>query len=178
MSSSPENENKNVTIASIKGRQALDSRGNPTVEAENLEIADFAGLADRQPLLAMAIAIGLFSLAGLPIFAGFTAKFYLFTAVADAGFLWLAAIAIFSSLVSLYYYLQVVRQMYIQPALATPETDDHDQASAAAPSLPRPSTALLAVLVLGLLAVLVLGVYPAPLVDEIGEASRSIMSGG
>lgn len=144
------------------------------------EIAGFAGLADRQPLLAMAIAVGLFSLAGLPIFAGFTAKFYLFTAVADAGFLWLAAIAIFSSLVSLYYYLQVVRQMYIQPAVAAPENgeaDDHDQASPV-PSLPRPSATLLTVLILGLLAVLMLGVYPAPLVDQISEASRSIVSGG
>ena len=79
-------------------------------------IADLAGLADRQPFVAAAIAIGLFSLAGLPIFAGFTAKFYLFAAVADGGFLWLAGVAIFSSLISLYYYLQVLRQMYIEPA--------------------------------------------------------------
>ena len=82
------------------------------------EIADFAGLADRQPFLAAAIAIGLFSLGGLPIFAGFTAKFYLFTAVANGGLLWLAGLAIFSSLISLYYYLQVIRQMYISPAVA------------------------------------------------------------
>ena len=53
-------------------------------------------------------------LAGLPIFAGFTAKFYLFAAVADGGFLWLAGVAIFASLISLYYYLQVLRQMYIE----------------------------------------------------------------
>ena len=53
-------------------------------------ITDLAGLADRQPFLAASIAMGLFSLGGLPIFAGFAIKFYLFTAVADAGFLWLA----------------------------------------------------------------------------------------
>ena len=82
------------------------------------DIADLAGLADRHPYTAAAIAIGLFSLAGLPIFAGFTAKFYLFTAVADGGMLWLAGVAIFSSLISLYYYLQVLRVMYIQPAHA------------------------------------------------------------
>ncbi len=82
------------------------------------EIADFAGLADRQPFLAAAITIGLFSLGGLPIFAGFTAKFYLFTGVANGGLLWLAGLAIFSSLISLYYYLQVIRQMYISPAVA------------------------------------------------------------
>ena len=84
-------------------------------------IADLAGLADRQPFVAAAIAIGLFSLAGLPIFAGFTAKFYLFAAVADGGFLWLAGVAIFASLISLYYYLQVLRQMYIE----RPPNPDH-----------------------------------------------------
>ena len=82
------------------------------------DIADLAGLADRHPYTAAAIAIGLFSLAGLPIFAGFTAKFYLFAAVADGGMLWLAGVGIFSSLISLYYYLQVLRVMYIQPAHA------------------------------------------------------------
>lgn len=82
------------------------------------EIVDLAGLADRQPFLAMAIAVGLFSLSGLPIFVGFTIKFYLFTAVANEGYLWLAGLAILTSLISLYYYLQVIRQMYIQPAPA------------------------------------------------------------
>ena len=79
-------------------------------------MSDLAGLGGTQPFLAASIAIGMFSLAGLPIFAGFAIKFYLFTAVADEGFLWLAGLAVFASLVSLYYYLQVVRQMYIEPA--------------------------------------------------------------
>ena len=145
------------------------------------EIADFAGLADRQPFLAAAIAISLFSLGGLPIFAGFTIKFYLFTAIASEGFLWLAGLAIFSSLISLYYYLQVIRQMYIQPALAAAQsaTDDHHGRSVAIPSpLRRPSALILTVLVLGLLAVLWLGVYPAPLLDLIEASSRAILPAG
>ena len=91
------------------------------------DIADLAGLADRHPYTAAAIAIGLFSLAGLPIFAGFAAKFYLFAAVADGGMLWLAGVAIFSSLISLYYYLQVLRVMYIQPAHAAGNDDAADE---------------------------------------------------
>ena len=79
-------------------------------------MTDLAGLGGTQPFLAASIAIGMFSLAGLPIFAGFAIKFYLFTAIADEGLLWLASLAVFASLVSLYYYLQVIRQMYIQPA--------------------------------------------------------------
>jgi NADH-quinone oxidoreductase subunit N len=146
------------------------------------EIVDFAGLADRQPFLAASIAIGLFSLAGLPIFAGFTAKFYLFTAVADAGFLWLAIVAIFSSLISLYYYLQVIRQMYIQPAPSAGDASHdpglHQAAALGIAAMARPSALILTVLVFGLLAVLWLGVYPAPLLDFIDEASRSLVPPG
>ena len=83
-------------------------------------MSDLAGLGGTQPFLAASIAIGMFSLAGLPIFAGFAIKFYLFTAVADEGFLWLAGLAVFASLVSLYYYLQVIRWMYIAPAEGEP----------------------------------------------------------
>jgi NADH-quinone oxidoreductase subunit N len=146
------------------------------------EIADFAGLADRQPFTAAAIAIGFFSLSGLPIFVGFTIKFYLFAAVASEGFLWLAGLAIFSSLISLYYYLQVIRQLYIQPALAAAEataTHEPAEASPEGATLPAsPSALLLVVLALGLLAVLWLGVYPAPLLEVVEAASRAILLGG
>ena len=143
-------------------------------------IADLAGLADRQPFVAAAIAIGLFSLAGLPIFAGFTAKFYLFAAVADGGMLWLAGVAIFASLISLYYYLQVLRQMYIEPAPGSASADPHDhghgdhEESPVAP-MPRPSLLLTTTMGVGLLAVTWLGVYPRPLLGLIEAASAAIV---
>ena len=154
------------------------------------DIADLAGLADRHPYTAAAIAIGLFSLAGLPIFAGFTAKFYLFAAVADGGMLWLAGVAIFSSLISLYYYLQVLRVMYIQPA--APRTvaggDDghadgsHDEGGYDAPPEPpplrRPSVLLMVTMGVGVLVVTWLGVYPAPLLGLIEAAGVAIVPGG
>ena len=142
-------------------------------------IADFAGLADRHQFLAAAIAMGLFSLGGLPIFAGFAIKFYLFTAVATEGFLWLAGLAIFGSLISLYYYLQVIRQMYIHPA-----AEASDQIIEGAPEGPpadrlarTPSALILAVIAIGLAAVFWIGVYPAPLLDTIEAASRAILPG-
>jgi NADH:ubiquinone oxidoreductase subunit 2 (subunit N) len=152
-------------------------------------IADLAGLADRQPFVAAAIAIGLFSLAGLPIFAGFTAKFYLFAAVADGGFLWLAGVAIFGSLISLYYYLQVLRQMYIEPAPRPGREDDEhepdgDHAEAhghdhreepPVTPMPRPSLILTATIGAGLLVVTWLGIYPAPLLGLIDAASAAIV---
>jgi NADH-quinone oxidoreductase subunit N len=148
------------------------------------EIADLAGLADRQPFLAAALAIGMFSLSGLPIFAGFTIKFYLFTAVARAGFLWLAALAVFASFISLYYYLQVIRQMYIQPAPGAPPEQGHGHAAEPTPAetqasaIPSPGWLLTLVLGLGLAGVFWLGVYPAPLVAIIEGASRAILPGG
>jgi NADH-quinone oxidoreductase subunit N len=77
------------------------------------EIAGFRGMAERAPLLAAALAAALFSLAGMPLFAGFFTKFILFQAVAGEGFLWLSIIAVTMSFVSLYYYLIVIREMYI-----------------------------------------------------------------
>ena len=124
------------------------------------EIRDLASVARRAPTVAMVLTAALFSLAGLPIFAGFTSKFYLFTAAASQGLLWLAGLAIFTSLVSLYYYLMVIRQMYIEPAQETTPIP-----------VPRPTLVLLVLLLLGMLFV---GVYPAPLMDAIQHASDVI----
>jgi NADH-quinone oxidoreductase subunit N len=154
-------------------------------------IADFAGLAGEQPFLAAAIAIGLFSLGGLPIFAGFAIKFYLFIALAESGFLWLAGLAIFSSLISLYYYLQIIRQMYIEPGAELSEAAIGDVRNEAVPDQQReppepvltgaswfaPPGLLLGVLAVGLLAVVLIGVYPAPLLDLIEAASQAILPG-
>ena len=128
------------------------------------EISDFAGLADRNPFIAMALTVSMFSLAGLPIFAGFITKFYLFTAAAQADMLWLAGLAIFNSFISLYYYLMVIRQMYIQPAEET-----------APIGLSWVTGGLLGVLVMGTVFI---GVYPKPLVDAIQTATTVILPGG
>jgi len=77
------------------------------------DIADMAGLARRSPFVALTIMVSVFSLAGMPLFAGFVTKFYLFTAAAQAGLLWLVAIAVINSTISLYYYLIVVKVMYV-----------------------------------------------------------------
>ena len=138
-------------------------------------ISEFAGMAEQQPFLAAAIAIGMFSLGGLPIFAGFAIKFYLFTAVANEGFLWLAGLAIFNSLLSLYYYLQVIRQMYMQPPMEAPESVPEGVSPGA---LARaPSVLMLTVLAIGLAAVFWIGVYPSPLLEPIEAATRAILPG-
>lgn len=125
------------------------------------EISSYAGLANRSPLLAGVITIGLFSLAGMPFFAGFVTKFYLFTAVASQGYLWLTSLAILNSLISLYYYLVVVRTMYIDAPIT------HDPLR-----LSNLTVTILSILVLGILAI---GLYPQPLIELIQGATRAII---
>ena len=137
------------------------------------EIADLGGLAANQPFLAACLGMGLFSLAGLPIFAGFTMKFYLFTAVASEGFLWLAGLAIFSSLVSLYYYFQVLRHVYIESAPPGQSGGDLVEEN---PALSRsPSFPIVVVLASGTGAMIWLGIYPRPLIEIIQAASKAVM---
>lgn len=125
------------------------------------DIAGMAGAARRAPMIGLVFAAALFSLAGLPVFAGFTSKFYLFNAAAAQGLLWVAGVAIFASLVSLYYYLMVVRQLYIEDAEdATPIR------------APRLTLGTLGALFAGMA---LLGVYPAPLMAAIQAASDALL---
>ncbi|MDQ3703210.1 MAG: NADH-quinone oxidoreductase subunit N, partial [Chloroflexota bacterium] len=94
-------------------------------------VSDLAGLARRAPFVALAMMAGLFSLAGMPLFAGFVTKFYLFAAAARAELLWLVAIAVINSTISLYYYLLVVYQMYVPAPPGFEVADGHGHASLA-----------------------------------------------
>ncbi len=124
------------------------------------EIHEFRGLAERAPYLALSLTIALFSLAGMPLFAGFATKFILFQAAAQEDLLWLAGIAAFFSFVSLYYYLVIIREMYLgQPDETT--------------RFPTPwlEYAALTVLVAGVFFV---GLYPKPLFDAVEDSTDSI----
>ena len=126
------------------------------------DIVDVRGLAERQPFLAFAIAASLFSLAGMPLFAGFATKFIIFQAAFNNGYLWLGAVGVTASFVSLYYYLMVIKQMY----LYEPEGGDRKRLN-----VPIPHAAALAVLVAG---VLFIGLYPTPLFDVIHSSTESL----
>jgi NADH-quinone oxidoreductase subunit N len=82
------------------------------------KLSDFSGLSRRAPVLSFCMLIFLLSLAGIPPLAGFFGKFYLFTATLSSeprtfSLLWLVVLAIAMSAVSLYYYLQVLKRIYI-----------------------------------------------------------------
>src|SRR5437870_4387892 len=93
------------------------------------DVKNFSGLAAQAPLLAACMAIFMFSLAGIPPLAGFFGKFYLFSAAlrvgGNHGLLWLVGLALFGSFVSLYYYLIVLKAIFIDPPSRTAPALDH-----------------------------------------------------
>jgi len=101
-----------ITLVGAFGVVALVRR-----ECGGDDLSDFAGLRTRSPLLAGCMAIFMLSLAGLPPLAGFFGKFYLFSAAFRAGhnhgLFWLVVLALFGSLISLYYYLIVLKAIFI-----------------------------------------------------------------
>jgi NADH-quinone oxidoreductase subunit N len=112
--------------------------------------AAFRGLAQRSPLLALAMLLFLLSLGGIPFVAGFWAKLFVFWAAAERGLYWLVLVGAVLTVVALFYYLVVAKRMYIEP----PERTGR---------VPVPATLALAV-ILCVVGVVVLGVYPKPLV--------------
>ena len=122
------------------------------------DFSDFSGLWRRSPLLAGCMAIFMLSLAGIPPLAGFFGKFYLFSAAlragGDHGLLWLVALALFGSLISLYYYLIVLKVIFVDESATQTSVVKVDLLS-------RMSLTLLALLVL------VLGITPEALAARI-----------
>jgi len=110
------------------------------------QIEDFSGMGKRAPLLALALTLCLISLTGIPPTAGFMAKFYIFSAAVKHNLLWLVVIAVINSVISAYYYLRVVKVMW----LGTTASEEK------VPS----SGALRLALLLSCLGVLLLGIIP------------------
>ncbi len=109
-------------------------------------IKDYSGMGRRAPLLALALTLCLISLIGMPPAAGFMAKFYIFSGAVQHGLLWLVVIAVINSVISAYYYLRVVKVMW----LGEPASEEK------VPS----SGALRLALSLSCLGVLLLGIIP------------------
>jgi len=82
---------------------------------DKVEISDYNGLYQTNPRLSLIMTLALFSLGGIPPFVGFFSKFFIFMAAFGAGFKVLVFIAIINTIISLYYYLLVVKAMYITP---------------------------------------------------------------
>jgi NADH-quinone oxidoreductase subunit N len=81
---------------------------------KHLQLDDFAGLAERQPVVAAVLSLFLLSLLGLPVTAGFLGKFYIFKAAVDSHLIWLAVIMAINSVIGAYYYIRLIVVMYMR----------------------------------------------------------------
>jgi NADH-quinone oxidoreductase subunit N len=113
------------------------------------EIVDYAGLSRRSPGLALVLLVALLSLGGMPPLAGFVAKFYIFAAAVESGWIWLAFVGVLNAIIGLYYYLSILKVVYLY------RSEDEDKPI----EIPR-SYAL--VLVICVIAILAIGTLSAP----------------
>jgi NADH-quinone oxidoreductase subunit N len=123
------------------------------------QISDLSGLAANDPALALAMAVFMFSLAGIPLMSGFFAKLYIFLASIQAGLLALAIIGVLTSVVGAFYYIRIVKVMYFD--------------AAAEPFDPRPASLSFVVAATGLFTGFFF-VFPAPVVAA-AQAAASVL---
>jgi NADH-quinone oxidoreductase subunit N len=115
-------------------------------------IADYAGLSRRSPGLALVLLVAFLSLGGMPPLAGFVAKFYVFAAAVESGWIWLAFVGVLNAIIGLYYYLTVLKVVYLY------RSEEEDKPIA----VPRTYALVLVVCVVAIIAI---GVFSAPWLD-------------
>ena len=120
-----------------------------------------SGLAKSAPILAAVMTISLLSMAGIPPTAGFAGKIYLFTAVVERGYLWLAFVGFVMSMISVYYYLLVAKAMY--------HGEDRENTKI------HISGAVRASVLLSVIATIAIGVCPEQLANITNIAAQTFM---
>jgi NADH-quinone oxidoreductase subunit N len=124
---------------------------------QDASIASASGLYRRRPLAAIAMAIFMLSLAGIPPLAGFFAKLYLFNAAVQSGWVWLAVAGVINSAISAYYYLRVTVAMF----MAEPTPD--------ASARPRLAAAAAVAVAIAVIATLVFGLFTGPWLFAVNQ---------
>ncbi len=126
------------------------------------KISEYAGMQRRSPWLAVAMTVGLLSLAGIPPAAGFFGKFFLFQAAVEANLAYLAIIGVLNSIVALYYYLVVIKIMWVDKG------ENEDQPISISPAMGWTFG-------ITTVAVLILGVVPAPVINWARDGAEAII---
>lgn len=129
---------------------------------QNPTARHFDGLAERSPLLALVLLLSLLSLAGIPPLAGFTGKWILFSAAMDQGHWFLVLWGVLNSVVSLFYYLTLVKHCYLEKP-------------AAGAAAIRLSPAVRVIALTCFILLVALGVYPAPLIEFARNAVLAVL---
>jgi NADH-quinone oxidoreductase subunit N len=150
------------------------------IAVENLkgdsDFASFAGLAKRAPFISMVMTVCLLSLAGIPPLAGFVGKFFIFSGVISSGYLWLTFIALIMSMISVYYYLLVVKIMFIGGANSSNDGQNEEKNQDEACSAVIISIPERLVMWVCFLGTIFMGVYPGPMADLAKIAASSLLT--
>jgi NADH-quinone oxidoreductase subunit N len=124
------------------------------------KIADLAGLSAQRPGFALALAVLMWSMAGIPPLSGFFAKLYVFSAAVNAGLVPLAVIGVLTSVIGAFYYLRVIKVMYFD---------------AGAPNFDRTPGAVRFVMAVGAIVTALLVFIPGPLISAAHAAALALM---
>ena len=156
-----------ITHAFMKGGAFIIIATLSTV-AIGETLSDYKGLAKRSPLMAFSMMLLLFSLAGMPPLAGFASKFVLFSSAVDVSVapidnwvVWLAVAGVLNSALSLYYYVRVIKYMYVE------------EGPTERIKLPK---AMVAAVLMTVIATIVIGLYPGPVIDACQQAARAFFT--
>ncbi|GIW22867.1 MAG: NADH-quinone oxidoreductase subunit N [Candidatus Sericytochromatia bacterium] len=125
------------------------------------DIDSFSGVAKKAPFFAFVFSACLVSLAGLPPFGGFTGKFYLFVSAVNSGYTWLAFVGALNSVISLYFYVRIIKVMYFK--------DNKEDLV-----LGLPNAASLTAAIISLVGILILFLVPSPFIQMAIEATTSL----
>jgi NADH-quinone oxidoreductase subunit N len=128
------------------------------------EIKSYSGLSRRSPALALVMLVAFLSLAGMPPFGGFVAKVFVFTSAIQSQWIWLAVVGVLNSIVGLYYYLTVLKYVYLYRA----ENEEDERQPL---PISRPYKLALIMLSVG---IVVLGVILSPFYNLASQAALSI----
>ncbi|HKW56514.1 MAG TPA: NADH-quinone oxidoreductase subunit N [Candidatus Acidoferrum sp.] len=128
---------------------------------KRLTLDDYAGLGERQPVVAAVLSLFLLSLLGLPVTAGFFGKFYIFKAAVDSHLIWLAVLMAINSIIGAYYYIRVIVVMYMRE----PSPDSAAAAPARFPAMVN------AVLVLTAAGTIILGLAPSKVLNYLLQSN-------
>jgi NADH-quinone oxidoreductase subunit N len=121
----------------------------------NLNLNSYAGLSEKSPMLALLLSVFMFALAGLPPFAGFFGKYYVFISAVKSNITWLAVIGVISSAISVYFYIRIIVLMYFKES----ESNFNVQHS---------SMGILAVFICFIIVIL-LGIVPGSIINLISS---------
>ena len=134
-------------------------------KTENYSISKFSNLLKISPVLAISMTLAMISLIGIPPTVGFIGKVYLFSAAMDSGLAWLAIFGVINSVVSAYYYLNIVKIMF----MGSPEEETDKEVESI------PHTIGYTAVILSAAATFAFGLFPSPIIDIANKAIQSII---